>query len=170
MDVCHIIAHVDVNQFRSCRFHRVDAYLTNLLLLQKKKKRIIPNTNSYPVASTSQVTSNLPEQNTLRVFPYHHNDIEDGTLYSCALSSRISHQPTVFLQPIGFSKIPSIMQRRQPLIPETETRIHPQIDSRSNQIDHIRVPIELMLTDRIEDRISSSRQSTPLNFLNYKML
>ena len=66
------------------------------------------------------------------------------------------------------------MQRRQPLIPEAETQIHTQIDSRSNQIDHIRVPIELMLTDRIEDRISSSRQSTRdtsgLNFLNHKML
>ena len=156
-------------------------FITMMLLLliccccSKRKKTIIPSSNPSIGPMGSQIPVNFKE---LRTFPYTrteniYNNIENGVP-----SSRISQQPTIFPQPIGFSQVPTILQRRQPLIQESlpyidpiSTHVYPTSDIRSHGLDSIYIPIDMILPESMENRIPDSRQShNKSGVLNYKML
>jgi hypothetical protein len=143
----------------------------------KKKNKTIPNSHPPVVPIRSQVPVNVHE---LRIFPYSRYENTYNTLDNGLLPSRVSQQPKIFPQPIGFSQVPTILQRRQPLIQESlpyidprSTHVYPLTDILSHGVDTTCVPIELMLPDTMQNRIpdlgQSHNKSGP-SILNYKML
>jgi hypothetical protein len=159
-------------------------FTTMMLLLlicfcccSKRRKTIIPNANPSIGPMGSKITGNFQE---IRSFPYTryeniYNNSDNGVP-----PSRISQQPTIFPQPIGFSQVPTILQRRQPLIQEPlpyidpmSTHVFPLTDIQSQGLDTICIPIDMIIPDSMENRIPDSRQShkkSGRGILNYKML
>jgi len=116
----------------------------------------------------------------LRTFPYTRTENICNNITNGVPPSRISQQPTIFPQPIGFSQVPTILQRRQPLIQESlpyidpiSTHVYPLTDIQSHGLDSICIPIDMNLPESIQNRIPDSRQShkkSGRGILNYKIL